>query len=145
MPFINYLYLFGQTWVFDDPRTCLKQEAFVLGASEMINRLIGAKGIPNAEKGFALTFSDQPIDGHDVELHWLRVEEPETGLLGNWYSGSVAGELMEGWLCPALGLYFAETPPRLFVRADPLPEGVDPIWHVDPNDPRQRRFMSAEG
>ncbi len=144
MPFVIYPYLLNETWVFDDERTGLKQEAFVLGTTEMISAVIEAKGIPNAEKGFSLTFSDQPFDGADVELRWLKAEEPEAGLLGNWYSGSVAGELMEGWLCPALLLYFQASPPRLFVRAEPLPEGVDPIWHVDPNDPRQRRFMSVD-
>lgn len=143
MPFIIYPYLLSETWVFDDERTGLKQEAFVLGASEMISRVVGTKDIPTAEKGFSLTFSDTPFDGHDVELQWVRAEEPESGLPGNWYSGSVVGELMEGWLCPALLLYFQAPPPRLFVRADPLPAGVDPIWHVSSDDPQQRRFMSA--
>lgn len=144
MPLVLYPYLLDQgLWVFDDERTGLKQEAFVLGASEMITRLIEAKGIPIAEKSFSLTFSDEPFDGHDVELQWVRADEPEAGLLGNWYSGTVAGENMECWLCPALLLYFENPPEKLFVRADPLPKGVDPIWHVAPDDPRQRRFMSA--
>lgn len=57
-------------WVFDDPQTGLKEEAFVLGASEMISRLIDAKRVQNAERGFAMQFSDEPFD-HDVELTWL--------------------------------------------------------------------------
>jgi len=32
-----YPYLLGNTWVFDDPRTGLKEEAFVLGMSERIS------------------------------------------------------------------------------------------------------------
>jgi hypothetical protein len=48
-----YPYLFGKTWVFDDVRTGLKEEAFVLGMSEMITRLVTKKAIQNAEKGFA--------------------------------------------------------------------------------------------
>jgi hypothetical protein len=43
-----YPYLLDGTWVFDDPRTGLKEEAFVCGMTEMISRLVEAKGITNA-------------------------------------------------------------------------------------------------
>ena len=139
-------YLLATTWVFDDERTGLKEEAFVCGMTEMISRLVEAKGIPNAIQGFSLTFSDESLDGADAELLWLHSEgEPHDATAGNWYGGEVVGQYMEGWLCPALGLYFDAAPERLYVRAEPLPNGVDPIWHVTPDDPRQRRFMSAEG
>lgn len=49
-----YPYLLGNTWVFDDARTGLKEEAFVLGMTEMISRLVEVKGIPAAARGFAL-------------------------------------------------------------------------------------------
>ena len=58
-----YPYRLGQCWVFDDRRTGLKEEAFVLGSSEVLTRLVGAKKIPNAVKGFALHFGDEPFDG----------------------------------------------------------------------------------
>ena len=141
MKSIIFPYLLGETWVFDDERTGLKSEAFVMGMSEMIFRMIEAKGIQNADQGFRMTFSDEPFDGHDAELHWLRADDPGEPMSGNWYSGEIAGEVMEGWLCPALLLYFDVPPARLFVKADPLPDGVDPIWH-DPENPR--RFMSAD-
>jgi hypothetical protein len=51
---------------------------------------------------------------------------------------------MEGWLCPALGLYFHTAPARIFVEAEPLPAGVDPIWHVGREDGMAVRFVSAE-
>jgi len=146
MPLTIYPYLYfggGEIWVFDDERTGLKEEAFVLGASEMISRLVDAKRIPNAATGFSLTFSDEPIEKYDAEIQWIRKDDNQL-LAGNWYRGTVAGQETECWLCPALGLYFSVAPRRLFVRAEPLPAGVDPIWHVDPNDPRQRRFVSAE-
>lgn len=113
MPLTLYPYLQGQTWVFDDPRTGLKQEeAFVLGSSEMIQRLVAAKGIPHSSKGFELQFSDVPFD-HDVELNWLRRDDvgvlgadgDEAEITGNWYGGDVMGQRMEGWLCPALPLF----------------------------------------
>jgi hypothetical protein len=39
MPLTIYPYLIDPIWVFDDERTCLKEEAFVCGASEMITRI----------------------------------------------------------------------------------------------------------
>jgi hypothetical protein len=148
-----YPYLLeGVCWVFDDPCTGLKEEAFVLGMTEMISRVVRAKAIPNAEKGFALTFSAEPFE-HDVELTWLSpADAPEarcsqvadTGV-GNWYRAIVDGEEMTGWLCAALFLYFVDAPQKIFAKAEPLPAGVDPIWHVDANDPIARRFVSASG
>src|SRR5271170_2560526 len=105
-----YPYLLGNTWVFDDPRTGLKEEAFVLGMSEMISRLVAVKGIPRAAMGFTLQFSLEPFEGADAELTWLRSGDSEvlpgkdgsaSQVFGNWYKGSVAGVEMEGWLCPA--------------------------------------------
>ena len=146
-----YPYLMGQTWVFDDPRTGLKAEAFVLGMSEMISRLVEIKGIPNAGKGFALQFGDHKFNGFDAELNWLRSDDSQvvpgqdgsaSQICGNWYKGFVAGEEMLGWLCPALGLYFGSAPARIFVKADPLPAGVDPIWKISVDDLIARRFVS---
>ena len=137
-----YPYSIEGIWVFDDERAGLKEEAFVCGATEMISRVVEKKNLPNAAAGFSLTFSDQPLADFDVELRWLRRGDMPL-LPGNWYRGAVAGHEMECWLCPALELYFSAAPQRLFVRADPLPAGIDPIWHVDPQDPRQRQFVSA--
>jgi hypothetical protein len=147
-----YPYLLRNTWVFDDARTGLKEEAFVLGMSEMISRLVESKGIPLAANGFLLQFGAEPFAGADAELKWLRSGDPEvlpgkdgsaSQILGNWFKGSIAGQEMEGWLCPALGLYFKAAPARIFVKADPLPPGVDPIWHIDKDAPSVFRFVSA--
>jgi hypothetical protein len=147
-----YPYLLGNTWVFDDPRTGLKEEAFVLGMTEMISRLVEAKGIPKAAKGFTLHFGSEPFEGADAELTWLRSDDSQvlpgrdgsaSQMFGNWYKGNVAGAEMEGWLCPALGLYFKAAPTRIFVKAGPLPEGIDPIWHIDRDAPVAVRFVSA--
>ena len=148
---ILYPYLIGDVWVFDDSRTGLKQEAFVCGASEAMSRLVESKRIPNAAKGFRLTFSETPFDELDAELTWLRSDDSQvvpgqdgsaTQVAGNWYIGDVAGQRMELWLCPALGLYFRSAPPKIYVRADPLPAGIDPIWMVPEGQP-ERRFVSA--
>lgn len=140
-PLTLYPYLLQETcWVFDDARTGLKEEAFVMGMTEMISRVVQAKGIPHAGRGFAMSFSDEPFAGHDVELHWLRAD-PHSG---NWYAGNVAGEHMEGWLCPALLLYFTEPPRRIFVRCAPLPPGVEPIWTPRAGE-TARRFVEPPG
>ena len=133
-------YLFAGTtcWVFDDERTGLKEEAFVLGTSEMISRVVELKKIPNAAKGFLLSFSDQPFDNHDVERVWIRTQVGG----GDWYEGDVLGEYMENWLCPALFCYFETPPKRLFVWCDALPAGVDPIWNPPPGE-AGRRFVEA--
>ncbi len=146
-----YPYFRDQCWVFDDERTGLKEEAFVLGSSDVLTRLVEAKNIPNAARGFALQFSDEPFDGFDAELAWLRSDDSQvvpgregsaTQMLGNWYRGVVAGQEMQGWLCPALGLYFGSAPARIFVKIETLPPGVDPIWRVVGDRPA-RRFVSG--
>jgi len=45
-----YPYKLHETWVFDDPRTGLKEEAFVCGATEMISRLVSTKRIPRRKR-----------------------------------------------------------------------------------------------
>ncbi len=141
MKFVIYPYLLETYWCFDDEKTGLKQEPFVSGIPEMIERLIEVKGISNARHGFVMTFGDEPIEGHDVDLKWLRADQPRGPMSGNWYQGEVAGQLLEGWLCPALFCYFRTAPEHIFVRADPLPDGIDPVWKVSTDDPRQRRFV----
>jgi hypothetical protein len=149
-----YPYLLGDTcWVFDDERTGLKEEAFVFGMTEMISRFVAFESIPNADQGFALTFGAEPFD-HGVELTWLSPTEvaeefncPPSHLPsnGNWYRGLIAGEEMVGWLCPALFCYFDQAPAKIYVKAEPLPAGFDPIWHIKADDPRAKRFVSAPG
>jgi hypothetical protein len=188
-----YPYLLdGACWVFDDEPHGLKEEAFVLGMTEMISRVVVVKGLfenrrglspfvesaasleaaqkgtvpfsaagsrtvpdgcSDAARGIALTFGVEPFD-HDVQLAWISPEEaaearhyPVDWLpqVGNWYRGMIFGEEMIGWLCPALFLYFPAAPPTIYAKAEPLPAGLDPIWHVAADDPRARRFVSAPG
>ena len=118
----------------------------------MISRLLEAKGISNAEHGFAMQFSDEPFS-HDIELIQIKPKEASRAIgqpvgslpaVGTWYSGNVAGEKLVAWLCPALYEYFGAAPKRLFVKTEKLPIGVDLIWHIGSNDPQAHRYMSAE-
>ena len=126
------------SWVFDDPNTCLKEEAFVMGMSEIIHGCVSKKKI-HAGKGFKMTFSDEPFD-HDIELTWFKngdltykdANDKEHTIKGNWYH---TGDYFRkgpkaGWLCPALFKYFSEAPEKIYVKAEKLPPNVNPIWPV---------------
>jgi hypothetical protein len=102
-------YRHAGTWVFDDPRRGLTQEAFVSGIPEMIDHLVS--DIPDADKGFRLTFSAQEFPGYEDRLVWKR-----KGTTGNWYYSEACRS--EGWLCPALFKYFKEAPKTIYVKAD---------------------------
>ncbi len=94
-------------WVFDDPRVGLVQEPFVSGADTMLDRITA--DLPNADRGFTLIFSAVPFPGHQYKLDWRRTDAE-----GNWYYSKDPD--LEGWLCPALLLYFNEAPKSLYVQ-----------------------------
>jgi hypothetical protein len=103
-------YRFNGTWVFDDPRSGLVREPFVAGVPEMIDVLVS--DIPEADKGFRLTFSAREFPGYQRKLTWVRGDSA-----GNWYR--LEDPPMEGWLCPALFKYYREAPKELYVMAEP--------------------------
>ena len=102
-------------WVFDDDRVDLVKEPFVAGADTMIDKAIEIKGIQNADKGFLLIFSEFPFPDADFEITWIRAENS-----GNVYLARFEhdGEeiVMEGWLCPALNLYYPDAPKKLYLQ-----------------------------
>jgi len=100
-------YKYLDMWVFDEPRVGLTQDPFVSGADSMIDHVVA--DIPNAEQGFVMLFAETPFPGHQLRLEWRRRDGG-----GNWYYSSQLS--MEGWLCPALFKYFAETPKELYVQ-----------------------------
>jgi hypothetical protein len=55
-------------------------------------------------------FSATPFPGHQYRLDWQRADAE-----GNWYRSADLD--LEGWLCPALLLYFAEAA-KAPLRAD---------------------------
>ena len=97
------------TWVFDDPSVDLQQEPFVSGVPEMIDHLVA--DIPDAKKGFRMLFSAAPFPGYQRKLTRQREE------FGGWWYAS-DDPPMEGWLCPALFLYFDVAPPEVYVKAE---------------------------
>ncbi len=105
-------YQFNGTWVFDDARFGLVREPFVAGVPEMIDVLVA--DIPEADKGFRLTFSARPFPDFDKKLTWLRGD-----MEGNYYR--LDDPPMEGWICPAMFKYYENAPQELYIKADPLP------------------------
>ena len=94
-------------WIFDDEDRGLLAEPFVAGAEEIIERLTA--DILNAESGFTLLFSASPFPGARHEFERRREEGG-----GNWY---YCEELdREGWLCPALYLYFETAPEHIYAE-----------------------------
>ena len=100
-------YKWNGMWVFDDESTGLVREPFVSGADEIIDVMV--EEIDNADEGFNLIFSHLPFPGHVLQLDR---QHEESG--GWWYQSHSLG--MEGWLCPALFLYFEEAPVRIFAK-----------------------------
>ena len=109
-------YKFAGTWVFDDENTNLVREPFVEGADDIID--VMTSPIEEAEEGFALIFSAQQFPGATLELLRMREE------FGGWWYRSETLD-MEGWLCPALFLYFEEAPEKLFCKFAPDTGGED--------------------
>ena len=104
-------YRHASTWVFDDPRVGLSQEPFVSGIPEMIDALVS--DVPNAERGFRLLFSAAPFPGFQAKLEKVREE-----YAGTWYQW--VDYSAEGWLCPALLLYYPEAPAFLYAKGEAL-------------------------
>lgn len=102
-------YKFSGMWVFDDDRVGLDKEPFVSGADTMIDTAIEKLGIQNSEKGFLMVFSENPFPDAQLQIDWIREE-----MGGNIYRWAETSQ--EGWLCPALALYYPEAPKTLFVK-----------------------------
>ena len=113
--FVIKPYKWNDMWVFDDERIGLDKEPFVGGADTMIDAAVELMGIQNADDGFLMIFSAGPFPDADFDLEWVREEGG-----GNVYKGQfeVEGEEqeMEGWLCPALTLYYPDPPQKLYVQ-----------------------------
>lgn len=113
-------------WVFDDERTGLQQEALISGTDEIIEFITKAMNIPDPEAGFKLTFSDDIFDGYQLVGYWIKEGFAEGmwigDIVGNWYLWNLPFQNtpgIQGWLCPALFLYFKSAPQRLYIRVDP--------------------------
>jgi hypothetical protein len=97
-------YRHGAAWVFDDPSVGLVKEPFVAGADTLIDRICGGKD------RVTLVFSELRFPSAKLTLTKVG-GGPSTG------TDYVCEEMgrAELWLCPALNLYFPESPVTIYV------------------------------
>jgi len=108
-------YKWDGMWVFDDEHVDLIKEPFVAGADTMIDTAIEMKGIRNADSGFLLIFSEYSFPDADFALNWER--EEYDGNIYHWqFEKDGEQTVVEGWLCPALELYYPVIPQKLHVQ-----------------------------
>ena len=104
-------------WVFNDERTGLVEEPFVAGADLFIEFSLKQFGFyENSKKGFLAVFSKIPFPGHQIELTFKEFKNTGTMYYTNFQNFRNHEDLNEIWLCPALNLYFVESPDKLFVQ-----------------------------
>jgi len=96
-------------WRFDEPRLHLKAEPFILGMSEMIDKMV--ESLPGSNNKVRLIFSQREFPGWQQRLD-LRHEQNG----GNWYYNEHYH--MQGWLCPALFKFFARAPQHIYARVE---------------------------
>lgn len=96
-------------WAFDDEALNLVREPFIMGIDTMLDWLADKHNLDRA--GFNLSFSTQPFPRYHIKLTWMREENG-----GNWYT--TEEPKMEGWLCPAMYLYFDHAPSEIYIRAE---------------------------
>ena len=109
---VIFPYLHNGTWVFDDDSKGLDKEPFVEGVPEVLEQLLAAYEIKNADKGFRLIFSANPFPNYQLKVDWVREEFD-----GNWYK---TADGFEGWLCPALFKYFEKAPASIYLKVEEL-------------------------
>ena len=106
-------YLDQGIWVFDDPVYSLVREPFVGGMTEILNE-VSREQVGGADH-MTIVFSAYKFPGHQYVLEKDERDDDPTDV-GTWYRVAVANQLMRGWLCPALNLYFPESPNIIYVQ-----------------------------
>ena len=100
------IYKEGNTWVFDDERVGLVKEPFVAGADTFID--LFAKG----NKQIQAIFSTIPFPGFDAKIDL--VDRSQNNMTGTTYTCKELNHDL--WLCPALNLYYPESPEVIYVK-----------------------------
>lgn len=112
------LYYHHGLWVFDDVRTGLKAEPFVAGADDLIDYVLTVKGLRATalQDGFTAIFGKKEFRDADVQLNFTGYADG-----GTVYEPAGLPDfrnkdgLREVWLCPALNLYFQDSPESIWV------------------------------
>ena len=100
-------------WAFDDKKHNLKKELFLQDMTNIISDAIMTYLGKDVDK-FRIMFSANKFPGSHSELIFNREEND-----GAWYEYQKDdGEIMIGWLCPALYHYFDKTPEKIYFRVE---------------------------
>ncbi len=104
-------------WVFDDERVGLTKEPFVAGADRFIDyHLNKIEKYEEGKKGFNMVFSVIPFKDFDYELQFINHDS-----MGSVYEIPTVSDFQNKqgvnqiWLCPALNLYFNNSPAKIYV------------------------------
>ena len=108
-------------WVFDFPALGVSKEPFVSGIPEMIEFVLGTKGVARAKQnGFVLLFEGKDENQFDTALDGgLTIERVRHENNGTVYKLKHIIP-MEGWLCPVLNKFFPESPKFIRFKIVPI-------------------------
>ena len=101
------------TWVFDDEKVGLKEEPFVFGVPQIIDRVVNDSECQRCR----FIFSGVEMPEYNLLLEKVK-GMPD--MIGTWYECKKMG--MKGWLCPALGLYFRSPPEKIYIKIEKIEE-----------------------
>jgi hypothetical protein len=107
--YIIEIYKFKGYWVFDDPDTGLIKEALSMGTDKIIDMAV--KDFKDPDNGFICMFSKNPFPDHQIKLE---LKTRGNDVEGNTYHCKEFG--LDGWLCPALYLYFDVEPENIYLK-----------------------------
>jgi hypothetical protein len=99
------------TWVFDDAKRGLIEEPFVFGMPQIIDKVVKDEECRRCR----FIFSDREMPEYDLVLNKM-VGRPDT--IGAWYESPQLK--MNGWLCPALNLYYRVPPESIYIKIEKL-------------------------
>jgi hypothetical protein len=100
-------------WAFDDKKHGLVKELFLQDMTNIISDAIMTYLQKDVNK-FRILFSANEFPGAHSDLTFKHEEND-----GAWYEYQKDdGEIVEGWLCPALYHYFDEAPEKIYFRVE---------------------------
>ena len=104
------IYKIGKTWFFDDENRKIFREAFVLGASELIQSMLDSKNIKK-RKNIIVIFSTQRIPNYDILLTCTDNEDvlPTSA----WYVDEQGNKC---WLSPAQLAFFDGVAHQIYIK-----------------------------
>jgi hypothetical protein len=103
----KYPHRSGQFWLYDDSDLDVYKEPFVLGSSEVIDRIVGEDC-----ESFTMLISKDPIPDYTAKI--VRRLDLEIEGMKGWYQ--LEGTEMTHWLCGHLLDYFNDYPSSIYVK-----------------------------